>query len=79
MFVAAVIFALWLGAAIITYPTAFIANKIQNYAVSNPMKTTEMVLGAIAGILVAQVFDVPYHIEFTFAGAATSRILGEVF
>lgn len=54
------------------------ASSICSFASNHPYRFTRGVIGAIAGFLVAWLFDLPYVIELTGSCGIGSVVLGEI-
>lgn len=72
-------FGLFLGCYLFYLMFVGCAASIWSFAYDHPYRFTRGVLGALAGFLVAWLFNLPYTIEITASCALSSIVLGEVF
>lgn len=52
--------------------------KAKEVAAAHPRRIARMMLGAIAGAVLAYVFNLPYFIEISFGSALVGLVIGEV-
>lgn len=73
----ALLFGVFLGGYLIYMVFVGGASSICSFASDHPYRFTRGVIGAIAGFLVAWLFDLPYVIELTSSCGIGSVVLGE--
>lgn len=74
----ALLFGVFLGGYLIYMVFVGGASSICSFASNHPYRFTRGVIGAVAGFLVAWLFDLPYVIEITGSCALCSVVLGEI-
>jgi hypothetical protein len=74
----AVLFGIFLGSYLIYMIFVGSALSLCSFASNHPYRFTRGVIGAIAGFLVAWLFNLPYVIEITGASSLCSVVLGEI-
>ncbi len=74
----ALLFGVFLGAYLIYMIFVGGASSLCTFASNHPYRFTRGVIGAIAGFLVAWLFDLPYVVEITSSSALCSVVLGEI-